>query len=173
MQLLTFTVAGQHYAIESRRVIEVLPLVPARPIPLLPDYVLGILTYRGHLVPLVDLRRRFGVGDAAPAIRPRLSTRVIIVEFVPLRTATTSGTEPEDRSEAPVRLGLVAEDVVSIQSAEAADVSGSALDLGHARFLGRILRLGGSTVQVIAVEHLLPEDLLAGIFPPASGARGA
>ena len=55
MQLLTFTVAGQTYAIESRRVVEVLPLVPARPIPHPPAYIRGIFTYRGRLVPLVDL----------------------------------------------------------------------------------------------------------------------
>ena len=39
MQLLSFTVAGEPYAIESRRVVEVLPLVPARAIPRTPDYV--------------------------------------------------------------------------------------------------------------------------------------
>ena len=51
MQLLTFSIAGEPYAIEARLVIEVLPLVPARPIPQVPDYVLGIFTYRGDLVP--------------------------------------------------------------------------------------------------------------------------
>ena len=60
MQLLTFSVAGQAYAIPSRKVIEVLPLVAARPIPHTPDYVSGVFTYRGQLVPLVDLGRRFG-----------------------------------------------------------------------------------------------------------------
>jgi chemotaxis-related protein WspB len=58
MQLLTFSIAGEPYAIEARLVIEVLPLVPARPLPQVPDYVLGIFTYRGDLVPLVDLGRR-------------------------------------------------------------------------------------------------------------------
>ena len=58
MQLLTFTVAGQTYAIESRRVVEVLPLVPARPIPHTPAYIRGIFTYRGRLVPLLDLGQR-------------------------------------------------------------------------------------------------------------------
>ena len=59
-----FLIAGP-CAIESRSVIEVLPLVPARPIPLMPDYVRGIFTYRGRLVPLIDLGRRFAVGHEA------------------------------------------------------------------------------------------------------------
>jgi chemotaxis-related protein WspB len=77
MQLLTFTVAGQVYAVESRVVIEVLPLVPARPIPHTPDFIRGIFTYRGGLVPLLDL----GLRLAGRPPQERLSTRVIVVQF--------------------------------------------------------------------------------------------
>lgn len=148
MQLLTFTVAGQTYAVESRRVIEVLPLVSARPLPRTPDYIRGIFTYRGQLVPLVDLGRRLADADVAE----RLSTRVIVVEFVP-----SGGT--------PRRLGLVAENVVSIRSATEADAALPALGLPDAPYLGRLLRLGHETVQVLAIEHLLPEPIAAGLFP--------
>ena len=151
MQLLTFTVAGQDYAVESRRVIEVLPLVPARPLPRMPEYVRGIFTYRGGLVPLVDLGLR--LADRPPA--ERLSTRVIVVDLgVPAAGP-------------PRRLGLVAENVISIRSAEDADAVLPALDLEAAPFLGRMLRLGGRTVQLIEVDRLLPADLAAGLFPAA------
>lgn len=156
MQILTFSVAGQPYAIESRRVIEVLPLVPARSIPLMPDYVRGVFTYRGRLVPVVDLGRRLAV-DAA--IGDRLSTRVVVVEFVP----TVSG-RPAAR---PIRIGLVAENVVSICSADDAAASSVELAVEHAPFLGRILRIGGQTIQLIAVERLLPQELVQGLFPEA------
>ncbi|MFM8952094.1 MAG: chemotaxis protein CheW [Planctomycetaceae bacterium] len=149
MQLLTFTVAGQDYAVESRRVVEVLPLVPARPLPRMPDYMRGIFTYRGGLVPLVDLGIR--LADRPPA--ERLSTRVIVVDLQP-----PTGCPPR-------RLGLVAETVISIRSTEDADASLPTLDLAAAPFLGGILRLGGRTVQVIEVDRLLPEELAAGLFP--------
>jgi chemotaxis-related protein WspB len=149
VQLLTFTVAGQTYAIESRRVIEVLPLVPARPIPHTPDYVSGIFTYRGRLVPLVDL----GVRLAAGRLQERLSTRVIVVEYA----------QP---GHAPRRLGLVAENVISICSAEEAEASMPSLEFRDAPFLGRILRIGGRTIQLLAVEQLLPPDVAGGLFPP-------
>lgn len=152
MQLLTFTVAGESYAIESRRVVEVLPLVPARPIPLTPGYVRGVFTYRGSLVPLVDLGRR--LGDFA--LEERLSTRVIVVEYLP----------PGLRR--PTRLGLVAENVISIVAAERAETSLPALELATAPFLGRLLRIDGRTVQVVDVDRLLPADLAAGLFPAAS-----
>jgi chemotaxis-related protein WspB len=148
MQLLAFTVAGQDFAIESRRVVEVLPLVPARPIPLAPDYVRGVFTYRGRLVPLIDLARRLG----AVAFQERLSTRVIVVDLAA-------------HGAAPRLLGMVAENVISICSADAADTSLPRLEMPNAAFLGRLLRIEGRMVQVIAIEHLLPADVSAGLFP--------
>ena len=154
MQILTFTVAGQPYAIPSRKVIEVLPLVPARPIPLQPEYVVGVFAYRGRLVPLIDLGRRF---EASGDARRRLSTRVIVVEF-PGRAADPGAASPPPAA-GLVRLGLIADDVVSIQSALGQEVEPAADPLGRAPFLGRLLRLGGTTVQMLVVEHLLPDDL--------------
>jgi chemotaxis-related protein WspB len=148
VQLLTFTVAGQTYAIESRRVIEVLPLVPARPIPHMPEFIRGIFTYRGRLVPLVDLAVRLAVGR----LQERLSTRVIVVEY------TAPAREPQ-------QLGLVAENVISVCSAEEADASLPSLEFGDAPFLGRILRIGGRTIQLLEVEKLLPGDVSTGLFP--------
>lgn len=157
MQLLTFSLAGQPYAIEARLVTEVLPLVPSRPIPQVPDYVLGIFTYRGELVPLVDLGRRIGAGPPTE----RLSTRVIVVEFsLPVR----------DAGPRRARLGLVAENVIAIHGTEQAEASLPPLQLPSAPYLGRVLRLGGGTVQVIDVARLLPEPLLDGLFP-AGGPR--
>jgi chemotaxis-related protein WspB len=162
MQLLTFTVGGQDYAIESRRVIEVLPLVPGRPIPHTPDYVLGVFAYRGRLVPLVDLGRR--IADLAPA--ERLSTRVIVVECI-LPGRPDPATGPSDTATPPdtVRLGLVAENVIAIRSVTTGDTVLPRLDLPEAPFLGPILRIGDRTVQLVRIDHLLPADLAAGLFP--------
>ncbi len=175
MQLLTFSVAGQPYAIESRRVIEVLPLVPARPLPQVPDYLLGIFTYRGSLVPLVDLARRFGVAAASE----RLSTRVIVVEYP--RPPTDSLTDepavqqdahqPDEAAGSLVRLGLVAENVIAVRAAEEAAASLPPLRLPAAEYLDRVYRLGGGTVQLIDVGRLLPADLLAGL-PSVAAAAG-
>ncbi len=176
MQLLTFTIAGQSYAIPSKRVIEVLPLVPARPIPGMPEYVAGLFTYRGQLLPLIDLGTRIA---ATPPPR-RLSTRVIVVEFpadTPPDGSSHVGSSPigTDGIElAPAglaRMGLVAENVISIRSVEEASSPLATMALPHAPYLGRILRLEGrtgtdaTTVQLIDLERLLPEDLLRGLFP--------
>jgi chemotaxis-related protein WspB len=155
MQLLTFSLGGHPYAIESRRIVEVLPLVSARPLPRAPEYVLGLFTYRGSLVPLVDLGVLLGVGPAVAL----LSTRVIVVslgEEARPGLPITSGAD---------RLGLIAEHVLAIRSAEDASAMIPSLDLPSAPALGRVLRLGGETVQVLDIDRLLPDDLRAGLFP--------
>ena len=156
MQLLTFTVADQTYAIPSRQVVEVLPLVAARPLPQTPDFVRGIFTYRGTLVPLVDLGLLFAGRPPAE----RLSTRVIVVAL----EAAGQVTGP--------RLGVVAENVISIRAAEEADAVLPARTLSTAAYLGRILRYGGETVQIVDVDQLLPADL-RGSLGPAVAAGGA
>jgi chemotaxis-related protein WspB len=164
MQLLTFTVAGEPYAIESRRVVEVLPRVPARPLPRVPDYLLGVFTYRGRIVPLVDLGRRLGVAPPAD----RLSTRVIVVEGA----APAGGDGPAAGSQPGLVLGLVAENVVATCSTEEAEASLPPVRDAGADYLDRILRIGGKTVQLIDVGRLLPADLLAGFAAaPARGER--
>ena len=159
MQLLTFSIAGQPYAIESRRVIEVLPLVSARPLPRAPDYLLGIFTYRGRLMPLVDLARRLG----APPPAAKLSTRVIVGEVEPEAAGAMPGGRP-----APIRLGLVAENVVAVRSADEAGATLPPLQLPDAAYLDRALRIGGQTVQVIDVRKLLPAELTAGLAAAAA-----
>ncbi len=167
MQILTFTVAGQPYAIPSRTVLEVLPRVPARPIPLLPPFVPGVFTYRGHLVPLVDLAQRFGAPATDPAVQ-RLSTRVIVVEF-PLpgpEGAAAEAADPPHRA----RLGLVADNVISIQRLPEGEAV-CTVDGERAPFLGRLLRLEGRTVQMVVVERLLPHDLLTELVATVTGAH--
>lgn len=154
MQILTFTVAGEAYAIESRRVVEVLPLVRVRPIPHTPDYVRGIFTYRGRLVPLVDLGLRLGTGP----LQERLSTRVVVCE-------------PAHQGGESQRLGIVAENVISICSTEDADASLPALELRDAPFLGQVLRIGGRTIQLLAVDQLLPTDVASGLSPLPTAAN--
>lgn len=171
MQILTFTVAGQPYAIPSRTVLEVLPLVPARPIPLLHPSVQGVFTYRGQLVPLLDLARHFEAPATDAAARRRLSTRVIVVDF-PLPAAAHASPPGAEEPPRRVHLGLIADNVVSIQTAPDEAAAGAAIDSDQAPFLGRLLRLGGRTVQMVAVERLLPADTLAGLVATVAGARG-
>jgi len=159
MQLLILTAGDQSYAIEAHCVVEVLPMVPVRSVPRLPPYVLGMISYRGRLIPVIDVARRLTEEFA----KRRLSTRVIVVEF------TLSANHETEPPAGKIRIGLVAENMVSTSRSEEGDTVFSGMHLESAPYLGRILRLNGRTVHLLTVEHLLPTDLMAGLF--TSGAE--
>jgi chemotaxis-related protein WspB len=151
MHLLTFAVGDGEYAIESRHVVEVLPMVAARPLPHSPAFLRGVFLHRGRLVPLVDL----GLRLAGAAVRERLSTRVIVVEFPSAPCAGGSAGGPR-------RLGLGAEKVVSL-AVHAAPESVLSLGGAAAPWLGPLLRVDGRTVQLLRVEHILPSEAAAAV----------
>ncbi len=78
-QFLRFDLADQEYGVEILRVQEIRSAERATRLPNAPEHVLGVINLRGHVVPVVDLRRRFGL----PAVNVQAS-RVIVVVRVPL-----------------------------------------------------------------------------------------
>src|SRR5580698_3872046 len=60
-QYLTFMLAGEEYGVDILRVQEIKGWDKVTRIPHTPDYVLGVINLRGAVVPILDLRRRFGL----------------------------------------------------------------------------------------------------------------
>jgi purine-binding chemotaxis protein CheW len=63
-QFLTFTIQGEEYGIEILRVQEIKGISKIRPIPNAPNYIKGAMNLRGTVVPIIDLRGRFGMPEA-------------------------------------------------------------------------------------------------------------
>lgn len=59
-QFVTFFLGGEEYAIEAVNVQEITGLPPITKVPYLPDYIKGVINLRGTVIPVVDLRLRFG-----------------------------------------------------------------------------------------------------------------
>lgn len=60
-QFLTFTIEEEEYGIDILRVQEIKGFSRVRPIPNAPHYVKGVMNLRGTVVPVLDLRARFGM----------------------------------------------------------------------------------------------------------------
>jgi len=76
MQVVSFRLAGEEYAVEITKVREIILPVRLTRVPRAPDYVLGLINLRSEVVPVVDLRRRLGL----PAREPTDETRVMVVD---------------------------------------------------------------------------------------------
>ena len=75
-QHLTFTLGKEVFALDIASVREVLELTSITKIPRTPDFMRGVINLRGHAVPVMDLRLKFGM----PKAETTVDTCIIIVE---------------------------------------------------------------------------------------------
>lgn len=74
IQLLSFELAGEEYAVDILKVQEIRSWEGATFVPNSPDYLLGLMNLRGLITPVIDLRLRFGL----PALQYGATTVVIV-----------------------------------------------------------------------------------------------
>jgi len=77
-QVLTFILAEEVYGVDIMSVREVLDFTSVTKVPQTPDYMVGVINLRGNVVPVLDLRLKFGMGKTVKTV----NTCVIIVEVV-------------------------------------------------------------------------------------------
>ena len=58
---LTFHLAGEEYGLEIVKIREIIGTLEITPVPQTPDYMLGVINLRGKVIPILDLRLRFGL----------------------------------------------------------------------------------------------------------------
>lgn len=76
LQLLSFTLDDEVFAIEISRIREVLEFKGTTKVPRVPDFMRGVINLRGAVVPVIDLKKKFGLGSTDQGI----NTCVIIME---------------------------------------------------------------------------------------------
>ena len=75
-QYLTFTLAEEVFAVDVDRVREILEITNITKVPQVPDFMRGVINLRGCVVPVLDLRLKFGMAETARTV----NTCIIVVE---------------------------------------------------------------------------------------------
>ncbi|GAB4287177.1 MAG: hypothetical protein Kow0092_40300 [Deferrisomatales bacterium] len=75
---LTFRIGGELYGFEILKVQEIIGNAPTTPVPRSPEFVRGVINLRGAVIPVVDLRAKFGLAPAEDG-----PTTCIVVVRVP------------------------------------------------------------------------------------------
>ena len=137
-QYLTFTLGNEEYGVAILTVQEIKGYVPATPIPHTPAYIKGVMDLRGVIIPVLDLRRKFGL----PTQEYDQFTVIIVVKV---------------RSKV---LGLVVDavsDVLSIKNGEvqAAPEFGAQVDT---RFIQGLAKAGEKLVVLLDLDKVLSEE---------------
>lgn len=81
LQLVTFSIDGEEFGIEILIVKEIIRFMESTKVPNAPGFVEGVINLRGQIIPVIDLRKRFGLAGAARDQH----TRIIVVEIQSLR----------------------------------------------------------------------------------------
>jgi purine-binding chemotaxis protein CheW len=63
MKFAVLTIGKETFGIEINRVIEILHTQKVHTLPELPSFLSGVITVRGEVIPLLDLRKRFGISS--------------------------------------------------------------------------------------------------------------
>ena len=95
-QVLMLGLAGEMFALDARQVREILDPIPVTRVPGAQPYVSSVLNVRGKVIPLADLRVRFGMPPAS--ITP--DSRFIVLEI--------------DLAGEPTTIGIVADKVYEV-----------------------------------------------------------
>ena len=110
-QYLTFTLAEEVFALDIGKVREVLDYPTVTRVPQTPEFMCGVINLRGNVVPVVDMRQKFGMS----ATEKQVNTCIIIIEVTVDQETTVLGSMADsvrevldleqDQIEPPPRIG--------------------------------------------------------------------
>jgi purine-binding chemotaxis protein CheW len=115
LQLVSFHVGGEEFCLDILRVQEIIRIQALTRVPNSPDFVEGVINLRGKVIPVIALRKRFGL----PELAYDKQTRIVVSETngAVLGFIVDSVSEvlriPADTVEPPPRLGQVDREYVS------------------------------------------------------------
>jgi purine-binding chemotaxis protein CheW len=134
-QVACFCVGDGHFALDIMRIKEIVNPVPITPVPRAPAFVEGIIELRGAFLPVVDLRKRFGL-EPTPLDR---DSKYMIVGM-------------EGRV-----VGLVVDRVSEVKRVALAEVSEApAIARGpEARFLSGVFKADGRIMMMLDLDEVL------------------
>ena len=101
---LTFRLGGEEYGLEILKVREIIGLMDITVVPRTPTYVRGVINLRGKIIPVLDLRVKFGM----PSIETTEETCIIVVEVHKDDEAVEMGILVDKVSEV---LDIISEDI--------------------------------------------------------------
>ena len=139
---IVFKVAGAEYVIPADLVLQLESFTGATRVPGSPAYVAGIVQIRGKVIPVVDLRLRFGL----PAVEATLDSRIVV---------GTAGTRS---------VGLLvdsAREVLKLTPSEVTDPPSMVMDQAEG-FVKSVARPGKRLLMLIDFQKVIGEEKLDG-----------
>jgi len=154
---LTFQLGKEAYGIGIMKVQEIVGVMPVTRMPKLPHFVRGLVNLRGKVIPVFDLRLKFGLEKKEDTDR----TCIIVVRL------SLDGSRP---GAAEVTLGVIVDEVsevvnVPAEAIEPPPAFGSSVDVS---FLLGVGKLGNKVVMLLDADRILPREELQSVTQEAA-----
>lgn len=149
IQAACFRLAGEMYALDIRRIKEVIRPQKITPVPKSPAFIEGVINLRGMVVPVIDLRKRFGLPDSGDDRRARIIICVVKRKSV----------------------GLLVDEATEVCRFNRQDVRPASPFLGgvEAEFILGVCRKGDSLIMLLDLDRLLSAGETAVLASVQSG----
>jgi purine-binding chemotaxis protein CheW len=127
---LTFRLGNEEYAVQVLRVREIMGIQEITAVPQTPSYVKGVINLRGRVIPVIDLRLKFGL----PEIEYTQRTCIIVAQI-------------ESQAAGKLQIGVIVDCVSEVLTLQAGDIEdtpdfGNGVDtnylLGMAKIKGKV-----------------------------------
>ena len=137
---LTFVLGREHYGLPVLKVREIIRLCEITPVPQMPDYIKGVLNLRGKIIPVADLRVKFGLVGIE---NTDLTCIVVVSVALPDKT--------------PTLMALIVDAVEEVVNIFAADIEpkpdfGAGLDTGYILSMAKIK---GSVKTLLDIDKVV------------------
>ena len=147
VQYLTFKLAEETFALDVAKVREILELSNITKVPQTPDFMRGVINLRGSVVPVIDLRLKFGM----PATMQTVNTCIIVAEV-----------QMEDEI---IVLGALADSVQEVVEMEpeqikAAPHIGTHLNTDYIKGMGK---LGDRFIMILDIDRVFTTEELTNV----------
>ena len=143
---LTFALEKEEYGIGILKVKEIIGMMPITSVPRTPDFVKGVINLRGKVIPVIELRSKFGMASIPYSER----TCIIVVEV--------------DSQETTVPIGIVVDsvsEVLNILEKEIEDAPAFGTKMNTAYILGMAKTEGGVKILLNIDKVLSGDEIMA------------
>ncbi len=139
---LTFSLANEEYGVGILKIKEIIGMMPITTVPQTPEFVKGVINLRGKVIPVIDLRLKFGIEKSKYSER----TCIIVVD---LKNRT-----------ADILIGVVVDSVSEVLNIKAEDIEDTptfGTSLNTAYILGMAKMEGGVKI-LLDIDRVLNEE---------------
>jgi purine-binding chemotaxis protein CheW len=148
---LTFRLSNEEYGIAILKVREIIGMIPVTAVPRAPGFIEGVINLRGRVIPIMNLRARFGMAEAKHTDR----TCIIVVEL--------------KRQAAQLPMGIIVDAVSEVRQIREQDIENTpsfGVKLATDFILG-MAKLDGGVKILLDIDRVLEEEELSEVLQAA------